>query len=374
MRSIAITSGLMEAKNNGTGIRLELKYDHIKSGGFLPLLLAGIDALGSLIGTGSAIANTVINKKAKDKELEEQQRHNKTIEGKGSQFQYYISGKVVREDNNNDLNQNNTVHLIDNFPAFLFSEIEVRKHSKVIDQIECVGVTSTIKGIVSFSIDRNGPTIISGFESNYKANVHSFSVVGNLSNFGLGFFKDVKNPIFKGGFELIFTRNDDHFAIHKEAADPRAKIIIEEFLIRVPIITYDDMSKLQLINDLKELSQQNEYLFSFRSWQCIPNKNISGKTLNLDITNIYRNVHNPLFGFVAFQTNKDSNYNQDQNCSDFDHCKVKNIWFEVNNKRYPEELLDLDWDKEKYAIAYDMLTHYKKVFVKTQNNNIRENI
>lgn len=74
---------LNKAKNNGTGIRLELKYDQIKSGGFLPLLLAGIGALGSLIGAGSAIANTVINKKAKDKELEEQQRHNKTIEGKG---------------------------------------------------------------------------------------------------------------------------------------------------------------------------------------------------------------------------------------------------------------------------------------------------
>lgn len=46
-------------------------------------LLAGIGELGSLIGGASAIANTVTNKKSKDKELEKQFRHNKKIEGQG---------------------------------------------------------------------------------------------------------------------------------------------------------------------------------------------------------------------------------------------------------------------------------------------------
>lgn len=54
-----------------------------KKGGFLPLLFAGLGALGALIGGASAVANTVINKNAKDKELEEEIRHNKVIEGKG---------------------------------------------------------------------------------------------------------------------------------------------------------------------------------------------------------------------------------------------------------------------------------------------------
>lgn len=72
-----------KVKESGKGVRFSIKYDQIKSGGFLPLLLAGLSALGAVAGGSSAIANTIINKKAKDKELEELKRHNKVMEGKG---------------------------------------------------------------------------------------------------------------------------------------------------------------------------------------------------------------------------------------------------------------------------------------------------
>lgn len=45
------------------------------------------------------------------------------------EFQYYISGKVLREDTGVDLDKKNKVQLIDNFAAHLFSEIEVKKHN-----------------------------------------------------------------------------------------------------------------------------------------------------------------------------------------------------------------------------------------------------
>lgn len=75
-----------KSKKDKKGCRITLTYDQLKqnhSGGFLPLLFAGLGALGALAGGGAAIANSVINKKAKDKELEEQKRHNKAMEGKG---------------------------------------------------------------------------------------------------------------------------------------------------------------------------------------------------------------------------------------------------------------------------------------------------
>jgi len=280
------------------------------------------------------------------------------------QFKYYISGKVVQHEDGKDFPTNSKIKLIDNFVPHLFTEIEVKKHNKLLDQIEYVGVASTIKGTVSYSLDGNGPTINSGFQSQFLGGGY-FCTLGNLSNFGLGFFKDVKYPIYKGGFELTFTRNEDEYALHKEPDDPLGKIIIEEFLLRVPVITYDDITKVELINELKELSIKNHYTFNFRSWQTIQHKNLSGKTLNLDVTNIYRNIHNPLFGIVAFQTDKSPNPDQLKDNSGFNHCNIKNIWFEVNSKRYPEELLDLDWKNSKFAIAYDMLMDYKKVFVRT---------
>ncbi|KAG5868334.1 hypothetical protein JTB14_007398 [Gonioctena quinquepunctata] len=53
----------------------------------------------------------------------------------GAQFQYHIFGKVVEEDDEKDLKNDNTVKLVDDFPAFLFPEIEVRKHNELIDKM-----------------------------------------------------------------------------------------------------------------------------------------------------------------------------------------------------------------------------------------------
>lgn len=76
---------IKKAQQNKKGVRLELSYNQIstKEGGFLPLLLAGLAAIGSIATGASAIANAVNTKNAKDKELEELKRHNKAIEGKG---------------------------------------------------------------------------------------------------------------------------------------------------------------------------------------------------------------------------------------------------------------------------------------------------
>lgn len=51
-----------------------------KVGGFLPLLLAGLGALGSLAGGGAAIARSVNAAKAASKQLTEAERHNKKME------------------------------------------------------------------------------------------------------------------------------------------------------------------------------------------------------------------------------------------------------------------------------------------------------
>ena len=80
------------------------------------------------------------------------------------------------------------------------------------------------------------------------------------------------------------------------------KIIIDEFNIRIPYVVYDDMNKIKLINELTSLSQRNEYMFIFKSWQCIEATNITGKTLTKDITNMYRNVRvsfgDPIFSYA----------------------------------------------------------------------------
>jgi len=181
----------------------------------------------------------------------------------------------------------------------------------------------------------------------------------------LGFFKDIEYPVYKGGFEINFLRNSDNDALFRDKNEKgelaaAGKIIIDDFNIRVPVVIYDEMSKIKLINELTLLSKRNEYMFRFKSWQCIEDRSITSKSLIKDITNIYKNVHNPLFAIVAFQTDKLDNQLRDP--IEFNNCNLRNIWIEIDSIRYPEALLNLDFKKGNFKIAYDMLMDYKHVY------------
>jgi len=276
---------------------------------------------------------------------------------------FQIFGQVLQADGTNYPKGSNVI-LVDNFPGFLFESLSVKKHGKELDRIDNVGRCSLIKGTVSYSADLSGPTINNGFQSKFSGGGF-FSANGKLSNLCLGFFKDIKYPIYKGGFEIIFLRRSDDDALFRDKDDKGVmpgvgKIVIDELLIRIPIVTYDDMNKCKLVNELTLLSKRNEYKLRFKSWQCIEERNITGKTLSTDITNMYRNIHNPLFAIVAFQTGRLNNQLSDP--IEFSNCNLKNIWLDINGIRYPEELLNLDFKKGKFNIAYDMLMSYKNVY------------
>lgn len=74
------TEVLKEGKKKGKNVQLILPVTQLKTGGFLPLLFAGLGAAGALMGGGAAIANVIIDKKDKDKIRAETQRHNEAME------------------------------------------------------------------------------------------------------------------------------------------------------------------------------------------------------------------------------------------------------------------------------------------------------
>ena len=102
-----------------------------------------------------------------------------------------------------------------------------------------------------------------------------FCAFGKLSNLCLGFFKDIQYPVYRGGFEIDFLRRTDDDALFRDKNDKtevvpgKGKIVIDEFLIIIPIVTYKDAHTFKLKNELVLLSKRNEYKFRFKSWQCI---------------------------------------------------------------------------------------------------------
>lgn len=74
---------LIKARMTNKGVELNISYQQLQSnhtGGFLPLVFAGLGALGALLGGGASIATSIVNAKNKGEELAELKRHNRSIE------------------------------------------------------------------------------------------------------------------------------------------------------------------------------------------------------------------------------------------------------------------------------------------------------
>lgn len=71
-----------------------------KRGGFIPFLLPALSALGALSGGAAGIAKAVNDAKAAKKQLEEAQRHNKAMEGRGLYLSPYKRGKGMKKKKN----------------------------------------------------------------------------------------------------------------------------------------------------------------------------------------------------------------------------------------------------------------------------------
>ena len=107
---------------------------------------------------------------------------------------------------------------------------------------------------------------------------------------------------------------------------------------------------------------KNNYFFQFKKWQCIQHTKVTGKILNIDITNIYRNAGSLV---VIFQTNPANSQPKDN--SIFDHENVRNLWMEIGGKRYLKESWDLDSDNNDYCLAYDVFQDFKRTGIKTDS-------
>ncbi|KAL4123350.1 hypothetical protein QTP88_015546 [Uroleucon formosanum] len=253
---------------------------------------------------------------------------------------FYINGSYLQKDGK-EYPKDSKIQLIDNFVPSLFSKVEVKIRGKTISEIDDVRIVSTIKGVISYSLDCNGPTINSGFVSKFKGG-GTFCALGNLSQLGLPVFKDYPYSLFNCDMEICFTRNTDNDALLKKDIAGKADVL--------------------LINELNKISQEKMYTINCKAWQCIEERNITGKTIKIDLSNQYRSENPPVFCGFVFQTNKLNT--QDHDPGEFDHCKLRNYRFEINGISYPAERQEEDFMNNKFCQSYEDSRAYKLTYHK----------
>lgn len=280
-----------------------------------------------------------------------------------SRIMFHIQGEVVKKFDGSAFPKNSTIKLVDNFPAFLFSRIELKKHNTMIDSVDYPGITSCIKSLLMYT--GNSTLSNCGFKSQYTGG-GKFEAIGTLGHLGLGFFDHLRHPMYKGGFEITFTRSEDNDALYHwkgsgatDVEPDDGQVKITSFVLRVPLVDYITTSRIQLIAGLKDLSDKGRLAYNYFQWQCIEKKGVFGSSFNFDITNVYRSVYEPRFVIIALQTNRVNDQKKDP--SGFDSCNIKNVAVKLNGERYPQELQNIHISESQWRILYNQYTRFRMV-------------
>lgn len=248
---------------------------------------------------------------------------------------------------------NGGVTFIKNFIPFLFSEIRLEMNGILIDSIKSPGICSTIMKYITMSESEKKSESENMWTGEVKKDaVRDFIVpLRDLLNF----VKDYKKLIIFSRLELILVRSrtDDNSyvmtstGVGDNLVAGKAKITIDKIRWFVPHIHPEESIKLKL---LKILEHGRQISMPFRSIEYHENPGISGTELSWQVKTT---TSHPLFIIVGFQTERKDNSAHDS--SVFDHCNVRNCRLYLNSDVYPYEGLNLDYEKDKFAIAYRMM-------------------
>lgn len=250
--------------------------------------------------------------------------------------------------------------IVNNAAAFLFDEIRYEINGYEIDRCKNPGVTSTMKGLISFT--NNDMTIMenAGWNLNSDneekvANPKTFNFCLPLKNF-IGFAEDYKYIIMNAKHELILvrSRNDSNAFV---GVNDISKIDIQKIQWRIPHVCVSDREKLKL---LKIIERKQSIQLHYRSWELHEYPTLPISDRHVWTVKTSQKVNTPRFIIVGFQTNKNNIITADK--SKFDHCQVSDMKVYLNSDCYPYECIDSDFNLNKYAIVYDMFTRFKEKY------------
>ncbi|XP_018393221.1 PREDICTED: uncharacterized protein LOC108772226 [Cyphomyrmex costatus] len=269
----------------------------------------------------------------------------------------YVEGRLTSKEENADPKPQLGVNCV----AFMFEEIRYELNGTEIDRGRNVGMTSLLKGYATFSSDyayhmENAGFPHPVFDNDVKRLVSSdgyFSFYVPL-NMLFGFCEDYKRVVINARHELILirARNDTNCVKEDPAAEPKLELFKIQW--RMPHVTLNEVNKLSMLRIL----ENGRYLsMSFRSWDLYEYPLLPSTTKHSWAIKTTTQLEKPRYVIFALQTDRKNNMTKYSNY--FDNCKLTNVKLYLNSDFFPYDDLNLDWDKRKNAILYDMFVRFR---------------
>lgn len=265
----------------------------------------------------------------------------------------YIEGAVAKTE---DGKKSDSVVLANNAFAFLFDEIRYELNSVEIDRTRNLGITTTLKNYISLNKNESDMLLNASWAPHkvIKPGDIYFNFCVPLKLL-LGFAEDYKKIILNAKHELILIRSrTDNNAIISPTDD--VKIHIFKVQWRVPHVSIADDEKLRLY---KTIESGRELQIPFRSWDIYEYPSLPSATQHVWSVKTSTQLEKPRYIILALQTARKDNKTKDM--SKFDSCNLFDVKAYLNSETYPYDGLNLQIEKEQYALLYDM-------YIKFQNS------
>lgn len=265
----------------------------------------------------------------------------------------YIEGQLLRP---TDVSVSQ-IKLINNWPAFLFDEIRYELNSVEVDKVRNPGITSTLKGYISFTYNDLLRYENAGWTET-GISYEKFDICIPLKIL-LGFAEDYKRIIINCRQELILNRSsvDINALISNVDSAKSCSITLNKVVWKMPHVNVEDSVRLKL---LKTLDSRKPIYISFRSWELFEYPYLPKTTKHSWSVKTSSHTERPRFVIVAFQSNRKNRINSDM--SKFDHCSLTSMKLHLNSESYPYDNLGIDFKNNKYASLYHMYAAFQEIY------------
>ncbi|XP_008211761.1 uncharacterized protein LOC103317008 [Nasonia vitripennis] len=210
-----------------------------------------------------------------------------------------------------------------------------------IDKCKIVGLTTLMKGWASINPSQSLIIGNAGWldveESAQLTNNDGYFDISIPLSMILGFAEDYRKILINVKHELILTRarNDVNAVIQTStrAVTATTLAIYEEFKIQLTKIEY---------------------------WELYEYPLLPATSIHVCTVKTSNQLEKPRFIILGFQTNRKNQ--KAVNASRFDHCNLSNVKLFLNSQYYPYGNLNLDIDRNQYALLYDMYANFQSAY------------
>lgn len=263
-----------------------------------------------------------------------------------SESHLYIEGFASKEDST----LSSSINLRNNCMAHLFGEIRYEINGVEIDRTRHLGIATELKNYVSLSKPESENLLNAGWS---PFNNDDLTLVNGYFNFCvplkilLGFAEDFNKIIVNSKHELILLRSKDNKQVLKSSIEnEKVKLSILNVTWKIPHIQLADAYKLQMF---KTINNRQPLNISFRSWDMHHYPSLPQSTTVLWNVKLANESERPRFLLLGFRSSENK----------FQHCDLSDIKVHLNSDTYPYDDLNLEFDKNRFALLYDMYLKFQ---------------